>query len=179
LLLKLGIECCGTWPAKTMVVNGSGITYAPQTPYIQSATDAKRILLVDQDRPVRESLRHALTLERYEVLTAADGTEARQRMTDTPADLVLLDLDLDGEEGAELLRDLTAERRQLPVIATTTRCRERAVADAVMEKPFEMPVLLQTMESLLAEQEQAQLNRIVAAIRALKSSGDLVGDTRP
>jgi len=85
--------------------------------------DPLRILLVDDDPILREFGVVHLSSESAEVKTAADGAEAFEILDGAPVDVVLLDLEMPGMDGFEVLRRLRGEARtaELPVIVVTGR----------------------------------------------------------
>ena len=119
-----------------------------------------RVLVVDDDAPVRESLKKVLQQAGYEVLLAAGAAEALERRQSGAVDLLLLDLCLPGRSGWELLEELRAMPPLAPVILITAlpnqaRAARAARVGALLEKPIEVPVLLKTIEELLPVQLRA------------------------
>ena len=116
---------------------------------------AMKILVVDDERAVRESLRRALELEGYEVELAGDGEEALERLIDVSlADAVILDVLMPGIDGLEVCRRLRAEGNEVPVLMLTARGQvaDRVVglklgADDYLTKPFEVSELLARVEA--------------------------------
>jgi len=111
-----------------------------------------RVLIVENDSPVREGLARALTLERFEVTTAANGWEVLQRQIDrSQTDALLLDLDVPDQYRWNAVRRLSAANPLLSVIGITGRPVHNTLADAadltaVLEKPFfEVPALLRLL----------------------------------
>lgn len=80
---------------------------------------AQVLLLVDDDDGVRKVLAKILSKEGYHVETAADRAGAIQILDDVPLDLVLLDINLEGESGLDLLKDLREAHPNLPVLMLT------------------------------------------------------------
>ena len=116
----------------------------------------KRILLVDDDRFIRESLSKILQAESYEVVLAENGQEAIEKHGAERIDLLLLDLNMPVMNGRFILDWLAAVNPLLPFIIITGRSNqhalaERAGADALMEKPLDVPLLLQRIRELLTE----------------------------
>jgi two-component system response regulator MprA len=118
---------------------------------------AMKVLVVDDERAVRESLQRALELEGYVVELAADGEEAIERLTVTaPADAVILDVLMPGIDGLEVCRRLRAAGSAVPVLMLTARAEVDsrvagldAGADDYLPKPFALAELLARLRALL------------------------------
>jgi two-component system response regulator MprA len=115
-----------------------------------------KILVVDDERAVRESLRRALELEGYRVELAEDGEEALQRLGTAPPDAAILDVLMPGIDGLEVCRRLRADGNALPVLMLTARAEVDsrvagldAGADDYLPKPFALAELLARLRALL------------------------------
>jgi two-component system response regulator MprA len=116
-----------------------------------------RILIVDDERAVRESLRRALELEGYEVELASDGEEAIERLdVPSPADAAILDVLMPGIDGLEVCRRLRLSGNSVPVLMLTARAEIDsrvagldAGADDYLSKPFALAELLARLRALL------------------------------
>lgn len=113
------------------------------------------ILVVDDDREIRELLGRFLTKHGYRVSVACDGKEMRRLLVDWNIDLVVLDLMLPGEDGLSLCRDLRA-KSSIPIIMLTMMGEEtdRIVglemgADDYVPKPFNPRELLARLKAVL------------------------------
>ncbi|MFI6076184.1 response regulator transcription factor [Actinoplanes sp. NPDC051343] len=116
------------------------------------------VLVVDDDRAARESLGRALVKEGFEVRTAADGLSALDEISAEPPATVVLDVSLPGMTTIEVVRDIRAQRRTLPVCVLAGRddAADRlaalaAGADDCLVKPFaatELAARLQAMGRL-------------------------------
>src|SRR5436309_10015720 len=83
---------------------------------------AMKVLVVDDERAVRESLRRALELEGYEIELAADGNEALYRIdTESQPDAVILDVLMPGMDGLEVCRTIRRSGNTVPVLMLTAR----------------------------------------------------------
>jgi two-component system response regulator MprA len=116
-----------------------------------------KILVVDDERAVRESLRRALALEGYEIELAADGAEALARLqSDGQIDAMVLDVLMPGVDGLEVCRRLRSAGSRLPVLMLTARDAVEnrvegldAGADDYVVKPFALEELLARIRALL------------------------------
>ncbi len=125
---------------------------------------AKRILLVDDERSIRESLDKILRAENYDVVLAENGRESIEKHGRERIDLLLLDLNMPVTNGWVTLGWLAAVNPLLPVIIITGRPNQRALAetagaDALIEKPLDVPLLLQTIRELLDEPIESRAQR--------------------
>jgi two-component system response regulator MprA len=115
-----------------------------------------RILIVDDDRPVREALRRALSLADYEVEAVADGESALERVFASTPDAVVLDIGLPGIDGLEVCRRVRRASNRVPILLLTAR---DAVADRIdgldvgaddyLVKPFDVGELKARLRALL------------------------------
>jgi two-component system, OmpR family, response regulator MprA len=116
-----------------------------------------KILVVDDERAVRESLRRALELEGYDVGLASDGSEALEKLEgDAQPDAIILDVLMPGTDGLEVSRTLRRSGSRVPVLMLTARTEvgDRvagldAGADDYLTKPFALEELLARLRALL------------------------------
>jgi two-component system, OmpR family, response regulator MprA len=117
---------------------------------------AVRILVVDDDRAVRESLRRSLSFNGYSVALAQDGLEALDLIASDRPDALVLDVMMPKLDGLEVCRQLRSTGDDLPILVLTARdsVSERvagldAGADDYLPKPFALEELLARMRALL------------------------------
>lgn len=125
----------------------------------------KQLLLLDDDPGVRRMLRRLLENEGYAVKCAASGKEALGIAAEEEIHLVLLDLNLSGENGWDVFEKLGSELPTAPIIVITARSNQlfpslASGAGALMEKPLDLPKLLRTIEELLAEPVETRQARM-------------------
>lgn len=133
-----------------------------------------KVLVIDDEPPIRKLLRTGLTSQGYDVLEAPNGRIALEQLARKPA-LVILDLGLPDIEGLDLLRQIRQSHEGLPVVVLSSRGDEAgkvsaldAGADDYVTKPFGMDELLARMRAALRHQLQSQGERPVFQLGALK-----------
>jgi two-component system, OmpR family, KDP operon response regulator KdpE len=137
-----------------------------------------RVLVVDDEPPIRKLLRMGLAAHGYEIFEAPNGKTALDLLSQSP-DLIILDLGLPDMQGLELLRTIRARNESLPIVVLSSRGDESGKvqaldlgADDYVTKPFGMDELLARMRAALRHQLQTQGERPIFRVDAL--SVDLV-----
>ena len=120
----------------------------------QTVVRGKRILVVDDEEPVRMCLRMMLELEGHQVTEASDGAEALNLFNIGEFDLVMTDLQMPVMEGNKLAVNLKLLAPSLPILMVTASGRARREAenpvDALLNKPFTMAELRCALSKLLS-----------------------------
>jgi two-component system KDP operon response regulator KdpE len=132
-----------------------------------------KILIVDDEPPIRKLLRMGLSTQGYQVLEATNGKTALELLGKEP-DLVILDLGLPDIPGHELLRMIRARNEGVPIVVLSSRGDEAGKvqaldfgADDYVTKPFGMDELLARMRAALRHQLQVHGERPVFRIGEL------------
>jgi CheY-like chemotaxis protein len=113
-------------------------------------SSSARVLIVDDERPVREMLREFLTIQGYEVSTAATGTEGLDAVPSFQPDVILLDRTMPGLSGPEVLSALSRAGIGIPVILISgTEATRREGFFDVLSKPFDLPRLAEVVTAAL------------------------------
>ncbi len=132
---------------------------------------ARRILLVEDELPIRQMIAFNLTRAGFEVDEAGDSASARRQIADSRPDLLLVDWMLPDSSGLELTRTLRREpaNREIPIIMLTARADERdrvlgldSGADDYITKPFSPRELLSRVNAVLRRSAPAADEPLVA-----------------
>ncbi len=129
------------------------------------AGDKNRILLVDDESQVLESLKVFFRDQGYQVNTAPDGAAALEQLQQSPHDLVVTDIRMPNMTGIELLRSIKEQYPHVEVILITGYGSEEIAAEArrlgaydYIEKPFDALELLKTIFNCLERVKQKRKN---------------------
>ena len=118
----------------------------------------KRILVVEDEAPIRDMLRFALERAEFRISLAGDVPEARLRIAESRPDLILLDWMMPGVSGIEFTRELRsgAMTKDIPIIMVTARAEEEDTVrglnvgcDDYVSKPFSFPELTARIQAVL------------------------------
>jgi len=126
-----------------------------------------RILVVEDNHRLNQSLTSSLVHEGYSVDSAYDGQEGQDLAEMTPYDLIILDILLPQKDGLEACRDLRRRRIQTPILLLTARDsvddRVQGLdcgADDYLVKPFAMRELLARLRALLRRQQPSKQGQL-------------------
>jgi two-component system KDP operon response regulator KdpE len=135
-----------------------------------------KIMIVDDEPPIRKLLRMGLSTQGYDIIEAPNGKTALELLGQGPA-LIILDLGLPDIQGHDLLRMIRGRNDTVPIVVLSSRGDEAGKvqaldlgADDYLTKPFGMDELLARMRAALRHQLQ------VHGERPVFRSGDLAGD---
>ena len=138
-----------------------------------------RVLVIDDEPPIRKLLRVGLTAHGYQTIEASSGKMALELLGREPPDLILLDLGLPDMQGHELLRTMRARNDRVPIVVLSSRDDEAGKvqaldsgADDYVTKPFGMDELLARIRAALRHQLQTHGER--PTFRVGELSVDLV-----
>ena len=139
---------------------------------------APKVLVIDDEPPIRKLLKMGLTTQGYQILEAPNAKAALALLSQEP-DLIILDLGLPDIQGHELLRTIRARNESVPIVVLSSRGDEAGKvqaldlgADDYVTKPFGMDELLARMRAALRHQLQVHGERPVFRLGEL--SVDLV-----
>ena len=154
---------------------------------------SQRLLLIEDDRGVRESLARALQFEGYHVETAVDGREGLELTRSSGPDALILDVMMPTLDGLEVARRLRAEGDHTPILMLTARheITDRvagldAGADDYLAKPFSLDELLARIRALLRRSGPTEAGEVLRladleidpAGRRVTRGGDEIALTR-
>lgn len=126
---------------------------------------AKRILVVDDERHIVRLIQVNLERAGYEILTAFDGVEALEKVSQDNPDMLVLDVMMPRMDGFEVLRNLKADPRteSIPVIMLTAKAQDADIfrgwqtgVDAYLTKPFNPRELLVFVERIFLAAEKPE-----------------------
>src|ERR1700731_992870 len=136
--------------------SGDGTLHVSPLPNFAVLSVPMRILVAEDDAPLADFLRQRLVQEQFTVQLASDGIEAQRLAASQAFDLVILDLNLPGSAGLDVLRNIRSRKPDLPVmvVASSSMVEERvrgldAGADDYVAKPFAFAELAARIRAVL------------------------------
>ncbi|OYU89146.1 MAG: DNA-binding response regulator [Bradyrhizobiaceae bacterium PARB1] len=128
---------------------------------------AIKVLVIDDEPPIRKLLRMGLTTQGYDIIEASNGKLALEKLAEDPA-LIILDLGLPDIQGHDLLQMIRARNDSVPIVVLSSRGDEAGKvqaldlgADDYLTKPFGMDELLARLRAALRHQLQVHGERPV------------------
>jgi two-component system nitrogen regulation response regulator NtrX len=141
-----------------------------------------RILVIDDEAAIRDSLRMILEYEDYGFVGASSGQEGLALVQRDRPDLVLLDIKMPGMDGMEVLRKLHALDETLPVVMISGHGTTSTAVDAIksgaidfLDKPLSSERVIVTLQNVLKQQELRQENRELKL--AMESKYEIIGES--
>lgn len=135
-------------------MNAEAVEHVKTT--VMSDMSLPRILLVEDEKGIREAVKMNLELEGYEVVTAGSGTEALKRFSDQRFNLVMLDIMMPEMNGIEVCEQIRLENRDIPILFLTAKDSRNDVveglkkgADDYITKPFNLEEMLLRVKGLV------------------------------
>ena len=161
-------------------------TLAPPAPAPTAAATA-RILIIDDEPMIRESLEVLLTLEGFDITLAVDGPTGLDALSRDTFDLLLLDLSLPGESGIDLLPRVTQQHPELPVIMITAFGTVNNVVDAIragaenfVQKPWDNEKLLADIRTAIARHKaEAEVIQLKRTLKQRYNFENIIGKSEP
>lgn len=133
-----------------------------------------RVLIVDDEPPIRRFLRTSLSAQGYDIVEAEDGVKALDEVRRMSPDVLVLDLGLPGMDGLEVIRRLRGGGASLPIIVLSSRADEAGKVEALdlgaddyVTKPFGVDELLARIRAAMRHKLQQQGERPVFRSGAL------------
>ena len=124
------------------------------------------ILIIDDEKSIRKTLRDILEYEGYKVTEAADGAEGLQKIKDEEFAAILLDVKMPKMDGMEVLKELQANSNEVPVIMISGHGTMETAVEAVKKGAYDFV------------QKPMDLNRLLVTIRNAMEKGSLVTETK-
>ena len=158
---------------------------APAPP--ATAAAISRILIIDDEPMIRESLEVLLTLEGFDVTLTVDGPTGLEALSRDEYDLLLLDLSLPGESGIDLLPRITGLQPQMPIIMITAFGTMNNVVDAIragaenfVQKPWDNEKLLADIRSAIARHKaEAEVVQLKRTLKQRYNFENIIGKSEP
>ena len=126
-----------------------------------------KILVVDDEPDLVSTVRYRLEYCKFDVVTAGNGDEGLEKAASEKPDLILLDIDMPGMNGHEMLGHLRnrPDLRDIPVIMCTAMCEAEDIAEAssrgvvdYIAKPFDFSELVEKISNVVGKEPQATLS---------------------
>ncbi len=141
------------------------------------------ILVTDDEKSIRNTLRDILEFEGYNILEAESGLEALDTLSDSPVDLMFLDIKMKGMDGIEVLEKSKETNPELPIIMISGHGTIKIAVEATkigafdfIEKPPDLNRLLISVRNALSRNELVEENRRIRT--ELNEVSEMVGESR-
>ena len=143
-----------------------------------------KILVIDDQRPIRNSLKDILEYENHEVFLAENGAQGLENFDKESPDLVLCDIKMEGMDGIEVLAQITSKSTDIPVVMisghgdidTAVETIKKGAYDFI-QKPLDLNRLLITLKNALEKTELVTETKVLK--RKIFKSYEMVGNSEP
>jgi two-component system, NtrC family, nitrogen regulation response regulator NtrX len=143
-----------------------------------------RILVIDDERSIRNTLKEVLEYEKHEIDLAPDGIAGLELFKKNEYDVVLLDIKMPGMDGIEVLEFIMSEPRDVPVIMISGHGNIDTAVEAIkkgaydyIEKPLDLNRLLITIRNALDKSQLITETRVLK--RKVSKTYDMIGESEP
>jgi len=147
------------------------------------ADESSKILVIDDERPIRNALRDILEYEKFVISEAADGNEGLELLKKTPYDLVLCDIKMPKMDGIEVLEKIMEIQPDVPVIMISGHADIDTAVGAIkkgaydfIQKPLDLNRLLITVRNALERQSLVTETKILK--RKISKNYEMVGQSK-
>jgi len=125
-----------------------------------------RILVVDDDKSIRRTLKDILEFEKYEVIEASDGLDCMVKLKQNQFDVVILDVKMPKMDGMEVMEKIQATKPELPVVMISGHGNIDTAVEAVKKGAFDFI------------QKPPDLNRLLITIRNAMDKSTLISEKK-
>ncbi len=167
-------------PASNFAQTGGTSSASNSTPPSSPGGPRQRVLIVEDEPDIVRGLTDVLEFEGFEVMAAENGRGGVQKMRESGADLVILDLMLPDMNGYQVCEEIRATDQIVPIIILTARAQEtdkirglEVGADDYVTKPFSVGELVARIKAILRRLVRAQQNNQIETIRIGNAEIDL------
>lgn len=143
-----------------------------------------KILIIDDERSIRNSLKDILEYEKYDVLLAENGTEGLNAIKTNQIDLVFCDIKMPGIDGIEVLKKVVEENNDIPVVMISGHGTIEIAVDAIREgaydfiaKPLDLNRILITVKNALDKTQLVQETKKLK--KKIASKYEMIGNSKP
>lgn len=145
-----------------------------------------KILVIDDERPIRSTLKEILEFEKFEVDTAEDGEIGLHMITKEKYDLVLCDIKMPKKDGLELLSDVVAKGIDVPVVMISGHGNIETAVEAIkkgaydfIQKPLDLNRTLVTLRNALERKDIVKENKVLKRKVSNGKITDIIGESEP
>ncbi len=143
-----------------------------------------KVLIIDDERPIRNSLKEILEYEKMEVSEATNGIEGLEIVNKSDFDLILCDIKMPGMDGIELLSKIQEQKPEIPVIMISGHGNVETAVDALkkgaydfIEKPIDLNRLLVTLRNALDRSNLVQETKQLRKKIPESKSNPIIGES--